>query len=228
TGALPVPLRVVTSMVLTGIPAPEGTSVPEAPTPDVEAPVGASECWTAEQRLDTRTPQWSEPPAMVIDPAKQYAATMETNLGDFTIALLPNDAPVTVNNFVCLARAGYYDNTPFHRIIERFVIQGGDPTGTGRGGPGYDFADEPVTRDYELGTVAMANAGPDTNGRQFFIVVGDAGTQLPPNYTIFGQVTDGMDVVDRIASVPTRNSDTGEKSEPIEPVTLETVTIQES
>lgn len=224
SGALAVPLHVVTSLVLTDIPA----TFPDVPTPTADEPVTASECWTAEQRLDTATPQWSEPPAMVISTDKQYTATMETNLGTFTLALFPEDAPVTVNNFVCLARAGFYDNTPFHRIIDGFVIQGGDPTGTGTGGPGYEFADEPVSRSYELGTLAMANAGPDTNGSQFFIVVGENGTQLPPNYTIFGQVIDGMDVVNRIAKVPTQASDTGEPSSPIEPVTLLHVTIDET
>ncbi len=153
---------------------------------------------------------------------------METSLGAFTLTLFPADTPVTVNSFVCLARAGYYDETPFHRIIDGFVIQGGDPTGTGTGGPGYQYEDETVTRDYELGTLAMANAGPDTNGSQFFIVVGEDGTQLPKTYTIYGRVTAGMDVVDRIAKVPTETSAFGEKSMPIEPVTLLKVTIDET
>jgi cyclophilin family peptidyl-prolyl cis-trans isomerase len=229
SGALAVPLRVVASMVLSSLPAAEpSTLVAGGPTPPIDQVIPASDCWTPEQRLDTRTPQWSGPPAMVIDPAKRYTATVETSLGDFTLTFFPEHAPVTVNNFVCLARAGYYDGTIFHRILDGFVIQGGDPTGTGRGDPGYRFADEPVTRDYELGTLAMANAGPDTNGSQFFIVVGDAGMQLPKNYTIFGHVSAGMDVVDRIAKVPTRAGAFGEKSVPIEPVTIAHVTIQET
>jgi cyclophilin family peptidyl-prolyl cis-trans isomerase len=229
SGSLAVPLRVVTTMELTGIPAPLPPSpTAEVPTPALDTPIAAAACWTEDQRLDTARPQWSNPPAMVIDPARQYLATMETNLGSFTLELFPEDAPVAVNNFVCLARTGYYDGMPFHRIIDGFVIQGGDPTGTGTGGPGYAFADEPIARNYEMGTLAMANAGPDTNGSQFFIVVGEDGTQLPKNYTIFGQVTAGMEVVDRIAKVPTEVSERGEKSVPVEPVTLVKVTIDEA
>ncbi|HEY7036279.1 MAG TPA: peptidylprolyl isomerase, partial [Thermomicrobiales bacterium] len=227
SGPLAVPLRVVSSMVLNSVP-PAATPAARLSTPIANGPLVASDCWTADQRRDTPRLQWSAPPAMVIDPAKTYTARVETSLGDFTITFFPQEAPVTVNNFVCLARAGYYDDTTFHRIVAGFVIQGGDPTGTGAGGPGYEFADEPVTRSYELGTVAMANAGPDTNGSQFFVVVGDSGTQLPPQDTIFGQVTKGMDVVDRIAAVPTRAGGSGEKSTPIEPVTIEKITIDET
>ena len=148
--------------------------------------------------------QYTEQPAMRIDPAKDYSGSLETNKGTIKVELFPDDAPLTVNNFVCLAEDGYFNNTPFHRIVKGFVIQGGDPTGTGSGGPGYKFADEPVTRDYERGTLAMANAGPNTNGSQFFIVLDDLRGKLPKNYTIFGRVTDGMDVVDAIANTPTR------------------------
>jgi cyclophilin family peptidyl-prolyl cis-trans isomerase len=135
---------------------------------------------------------------------------------------------VTVNNFVCLAEDGYYNNTPFHRIVSGFVIQGGDPTGTGSGGPGYQFNDEPVSKDYEKGILAMANAGPNTNGSQFFIVLDDLRGRLPKNYTIFGRVTSGQDVVDAIARTPTAVGRSGEKSTPTEPVTLEDVSISES
>ena len=172
--------------------------------------------------------QYSQAPAMAIDPAKRYAATLETNKGTIEAELYPQDAPVTVNNFVCLARDGYFDGTPFHRIVKGFVIQGGDPTGTGTGGPGYRFADEPIARDYEKGTLAMANAGPNTNGSQFFIVLENLQGQLPKNYTIFGKVTSGQDAVDAIAAVPTRRGPSGEASQPTEAVTLEKVTIQES
>jgi cyclophilin family peptidyl-prolyl cis-trans isomerase len=229
SGALAVPLRVAEILILTGIPAPPpGTPDIDATTPSADAPTTASGCWADEQRLGSGSGQWTSPPAMVIDTAKHYTTTMETNLGTFTLRLFAEDAPITVNSFVCLARAGYYDGTPFHRIIDGFVIQGGDPTGTGTGGPGYEIADEPISRDYELGTLAMANAGPDTNGSQFFIVVGVDGTLLPKHYTIFGQVTEGMDVVDRIANVPTKESEFGEMSVPVEPVTLLKVTITES
>src|SRR4051812_3393652 len=188
-------------------------------------------CWTDEQRLegvDGMPKQYSAPPAMKVDPAKTYTATLKTNKGTITAELYPQDAPVTVNNFVCLANDGYYNNTPFHRIVSGFVIQGGDPTGTGSGGPGYQFNDEPVSKDYEKGILAMANAGPNTNGSQFFIVLDDLRGRLPKNYTIFGRVTAGQDVVDAIANTPTAVGRSGEKSTPTEPVTLESVDITES
>jgi cyclophilin family peptidyl-prolyl cis-trans isomerase len=172
--------------------------------------------------------QYTQQPAMRIYPEKSYTGVLQTNKGTIEVELFPEDAPVTVNNFVCLAEDGYYDNTPFHRIVKGFVIQGGDPTGTGSGGPGYKFADEPIARDYERGMLAMANAGPDTNGSQFFVVLEDLRGKLPKNYTIFGQVTDGIDVVEAIANTPTRTGRSGENSSPTEPVTLEKVTISES
>lgn len=172
--------------------------------------------------------QWSKPFDLTIDPSKRYTATLQTNKGTIEVELYPEDAPQAVNNFVNLARAGYYDGTPFHRIVRGFVIQGGDPTGTGMGGPGYQFADEPVKKDYQKGTLAMANAGPDTNGSQFFICLEDLSGRLPKNYTIFGKVTSGMEVVDAIGATPTRMSRSGEPSQPTEPITLESVTIHES
>jgi len=168
--------------------------------------------------------QWSQPPAMTIDPARRYSATLETTKGSITVDLLADVAPNTVNNFVFLAREGYYDGVPFHRIIKGFMIQTGDPTGTGRGGPGYRFNDEPVTRDYVPGTVAMANAGPNTNGSQFFIM--HQRTALPKSYTIFGQVSSGQEVVDAIATAPTRSG--GEGSTPTEDIRIQSVTINES
>ena len=171
--------------------------------------------------------QWSSPPEMQIDPSKHYTAVISTTMGDITVDLLTDDAPKTVNNFVFLARQNFYDNVKFHRIISGFMIQTGDPEGTGRGGPGYRFPDEPVKRRYTKGIVAMANAGPNTNGSQFFIVHGqDAG--LPPDYTIFGQVSNGIDVVDKIASVPVGRSPSGENSVPQEDVRITHVTVQES
>jgi cyclophilin family peptidyl-prolyl cis-trans isomerase len=196
----------------------------------------ASECWTEAQRDQqaegdeamAQPMQWKEAPVMTIDPAKTYTATLETSAGNVEVEFFPQDAPQAVNNFVCLGKAGYFDGTPFHRIIKGFVIQGGDPTGTGRGGPGYRFNDEPITKDYVKGSLAMANAGPNTNGSQFFIVVDDLRGKLPKNYTIFGQVTGGMDVVDTLANTQVTTSDSGEKSKPVQPVTLEKVTIHES
>ena len=138
----------------------------------------------------------SGPPPMTIDTAKTYTADVESDLGTFTITFDAAAAPVTVNNFVTLARSGYFDGVVFHRVIPGFVVQGGDPTGTGTGGPGYRFADElPPAGSYKVGSVAMANAGPDTNGSQFFIIVGPDGASLPPKYSLFGRVTVGMDVV---------------------------------
>ena len=142
--------------------------------------------------------QYSSPPPMQIDPSKTYSATIETTDGTMKADLFASEAPMTVNNFVFLAQQGFYDGAPFHRIIKNFMVQTGDPVRRdGTGGPGYRFQDEPVKRAYERGTLAMANAGPNTNGSQFFIVQGD-NVNLPPNYTIFGKVTDGLDTLDKI------------------------------
>jgi len=134
----------------------------------------------------------------VIDPAKRYTATITTDRGDIVIALDPARAPKSVNNFVFLARDGFYDGLTFHRIVDDFVIQGGCPEGTGRGGPGYRFDDEPVQGEYEPGAVAMANSGPNTNGSQFFICTVDDRHKLTKSYNLFGQVVKGMDVVSAI------------------------------
>jgi peptidylprolyl isomerase len=185
-------------------------------------------CWDDPPSMDSGIPQWSEAPDMVIDPSLTYRATIETNHGTIVVELLAREAPVTVNNFICLAQAGYYDATIFHRVIDGFMIQGGDPTGTGRGGPGYEFDDELPTGDapYTRGTVAMANAGPDTNGSQFFIAQEDQPASFPPDYAIFGQVTKGMDVVDTIASVPVEESPGGEMSSPVSPVWIAAITVR--
>jgi len=171
--------------------------------------------------------QYSAPPAMTIDPKKSYTATLHTTLGDMQAELFVDEAPKTVNNFVFLARDGYYNNVKFHRIIKGFMAQTGDPTGTGAGTPGYRFDDEPVTRDYKRGTLAMANAGKNTNGSQFFIVHADY--PLPKNYTIFGQVTDkaGLETLDKIAGVPVRSSPTGEPSVPTQEVSITGIDITE-
>lgn len=176
----------------------------------------------------TNRKQYAKPFTQTVDLAKSYTATLETNKGSFDVEFYPGDAPIAVNNFVSLARDGYYDGTPFHRIVSGFVIQGGDPTGTGSGGPGYNFVDEPVTKDYERGTLAMANAGPNTNGSQFFVVLNELKGQLPKNYTIFGKVTSGMDAVDAIAATPVKRGRGGENSTPTEDVTLQTVTVEET
>lgn len=143
--------------------------------------------------------EWKTPPAMEIDPKKKYHATMETDRGNIEIDLYPQYAPKTVNNFVFLARQGFYDGVTFHRVIANFMIQGGDPTGTGRGGPGYRFEDEFAGNPlkHETGVLSMANAGPGTNGSQFFITHAPQ-PHLNGKHTVFGQVTQGQDVVNAI------------------------------
>jgi len=162
---------------------------------------------------------------MQIDKNKKYTATIDTSQGTMKADLFAADAPLTVNNFVFLARQGYYDGVTFHRVINNFMVQTGDPTGTGTGGPGYRFNDEPVTRNYDRGTLAMANAGPNTNGSQFFIVHKDY--PLPKNYTIFGKVTDGLDTLDKIATTPTGPGQGGNDT-PKSPISINSITIEES
>jgi len=175
--------------------------------------------------VDGSSPQqrtFDQEPPMVIDTAKRYTATMVTSHGTMVIALDPLAAPKTVNSFVFLARYHYYDGVIFHRIIPGFVLQGGDPTGTGTGGPGYKFADElPAPGRYQIGSLAMANAGPNTNGSQFFVISGPDGVRLPPQYALFGAVVSGGDVVTAIDALGTRSG------KPTEKVTIESVTIAE-
>jgi cyclophilin family peptidyl-prolyl cis-trans isomerase len=176
--------------------------------------------------------QWQSPPPMQIDPNKQYYATLKTSMGDIRIELWAKDAPKTVNNFVFLARQGFYDGVIFHRVIQPFMIQTGDPTGSGSGGPGYEFPDElPVKHSYDPGIVAMANHGPNTNGSQFFICSGPQckGLDKVPNYTQFGKVVAGMDVVAKIAGVEVEPNPAkpDEKSRPKNPPVIQTVTIEE-
>src|SRR5580700_8438101 len=155
--------------------------------------------------VDGSSPQqrkFDEAPPMFIDPAKRYTATMVTSHGTMVIELDPLAAPKTVNSFVFLARYHYYDGIVFHRIIPGFVLQGGDPTGSGSGGPGYRFADElPAAGRYTVGSLAMANSGPNTNGSQFFVISGADGVRLPPLYALFGQVVSGLDVIETIDGV---------------------------
>ena len=169
--------------------------------------------------------QWSSPPPMSIDQSKEYKATIKTSFGDIVVQLFPKDAPIAVNNFVFLARHGFCDGVKFHRVVKGFVIQGGDQTGTGGGGPGYKFADEKVTRDYVAGTLAMANAGPNTNGSQFFITLADL--NLPKSYTIFGIVTSGFNIVEKIGDVPVTRAPGGEMSLPTVDVLINSITIEE-
>jgi len=180
--------------------------------PDIPAPDGSS----------PRQTKFDGPPPLIIDLERKYTAVMDTSMGSMTIELDALNAPTTVNNFVFLARWHYYDGIVFHRIIQGFVCQGGDPEGTGRGGPGYKFRDEEVRKPYELGSVAMANAGPNTNGSQFFLISGPSGVNLPPQYNHFGKIVEGLDVLDRMEKVPTGSGD-----RPKDDVVINSVTISE-
>ncbi len=183
--------------------------VPECPAIDGSSP---------------RTTRFDEAPPMCIDPAKRYTATMKTSKGEMVIALDPISAPLTVNNFVFLARYRYYDGLIFHRVIKGFMCQGGCPDGNGRGGPGYRFADElPKPGRYEIGSLAMANAGPDTNGSQFFLISGPSGAGLPPQYSLFGKVIKGLEIVESI-----QNAATGPGDRPVDDVVIDAVRITEA
>jgi len=160
--------------------------------------------------------KYTTSPIMSIDKNKSYGVILKTSEGDITLELNAKNTPITVNNFIFLAKEGFYDGVIFHRIIKDFMIQGGDPTGTGMGGPGYSFADESFTGEYTRGTIAMANAGPNTNGSQFFIMHKDV--PLPKDYVIFGKVIQGMEVVDRIANLPVKAE--GEGSTPVKPAII--------
>ncbi len=167
----------------------------------------------------------SLPSSMEHDIVKEYIATLHTDTGDIEIALNKQETPNTVKNFIDLAEKGFYNGTSFHRVIKGFMIQGGDPNGDGTGGPGYRFDDEPFMGEYTRGAVAMANAGPNTNGSQFFIMHADY--PLPKNYTIFGRVIAGLETVDAIAEASVMNSLSGELSQPVVPIILTSVEIKE-
>ncbi len=171
------------------------------------------------------SPTIIESQKMEIDQTKKYTAVLNTSIGKITIELNTDKTPITVNNFVSLSKKNFYNNTIFHRVINGFMIQGGDPKGDGTGGPGYQFDDEPFEGEYTRGVVAMANAGPNTNGSQFFIVHKD--NPLPKNYVIFGRVTDGIEVVDKIATASVQASPMGEMSKPVDPVKIQSIQILE-
>jgi len=195
---------------------------------------GGSQTGGAQSDVGQREPkQWDEPPAMAIDPEKRYTATMETSLGTMTFELFASEVPQTVNNFVFLAREGFYDGVVFHRIIKDFMIQGGDPTGTGTGGPGYNIPDEyPVQRPYKRGTLAMARTSqPNSAGSQFFICTGleCGGLGRQPVYVIFGQLLEGDDVLTQLENVEVKqgNSFDPVPSTPVDPPVITRVTITE-
>lgn len=177
------------------------------------------------ENMEKPAKQWNTPPTMSIDKAKTYTANLRTSKGDIVVELNAKETPITVNNFVFLTKNGFYTNTTFHRVIRGFMIQGGDPLGNGAGGPGYSFNDEKFSGEYDRGVLAMANAGPNTNGSQFFIM--HESRPLPKDYVIFGRVTKGLEVVDAIANTDVEPSDSGEPSKPVTPITVSSVTITE-
>jgi len=204
----------------------ESTTTTAASGPAGDPAIGTTECPPADGTAE-RTTTFESGPLACIDPAKAYTAVVETSKGEFTIELFADRAPKAVNNFVFLARNHFYEGVLFHRIIPGFVVQGGDANGDppGTGDPGYSFADELPTEGppfYEIGSLAMANSGPDTNGSQFFVVTGDNGASLPASYTLFGKVTEGMDVV---AAIEATGSEEGT---PSEETTITSVTITEA
>ena len=196
-----------------------------ATAPPTEAPAATPECPPAASTEEV-TQQFAAPPPFCLDPDVAYSALVETSSGDLTIELDQTAAPQAVNNFVFLARNNYFDDTICHRVIRDFVVQCGDPTGTGTGGPGYRFADElPAEGAYQLGSIAMANSGPDTNGSQFFIISGPNGAALPPLYSLFGQVPESdLGVVEAMNELGSEDS----SGVPTEEIRILDVTITES
>lgn len=168
---------------------------------------------------------FAEAPAMTIDPTKNYSASIETSCGTILVDLDAKNAPLTVNNFVFLARGQYYDGLTFHRIGQGFMVQGGDPSGDGTGGPGYQFADELPTDGYQIGSLAMANSGANTNGSQFFIVTGDSGASLPPSYSKFGLVKEGIDVAHKLEAFGPAD---GSAATPVQTMYIHKITITEN
>ena len=196
-----IALAILAVLALTACNGDSEEAAPSAPPP---APTVVAEP-TAQPDSMGENMEYDGPPAMMLDESKTYKAVITTTHGVINVDLFTTEVPNTVNNFVFLAREGFYDNVIFHRVIPGFMIQGGDPTGTGTGGPGYRFNDEPVKRQYLRGTLAMANSGANTNGSQFFIMHQEYA--LPPQYTIFGFATSGVEVVDSIATLPRNSSD---------------------
>jgi peptidylprolyl isomerase len=183
---------------------------------------------SSDDDVAARDGKYDAPPTEKHDPSTQYVVEMETNKGTFDITVDPKAAPIAAANFVFLVKDGFYDGVPFHRVIKDFMIQGGDPSGTGLGGPGYELKDDPVKGEYTRGTVAMANAGPNTGGSQFFIVHGtNVDDTLPTDYIIFGSVDEaGMKVVDKIADVEVEPSQSGEPSQPVDEVKIIKATLK--
>ena len=206
------------------------TTVDTAATAPVEgrAITGETPC-PAVDGSEARASTFENAPSNCLDASKTYTAVVTTNKGEFSIVLDQTKAPLAANNFVTLARYKYFDNTQCHRAILDFVVQCGDPTATGSGGPGYSFADElPQAGEYKLGSIAMANSGPNTNGSQFFIITGDQGVTLPPSYTLFGQVTNGLDTTVPALNAASNPDPAANGVPPLETLTIVSVVITES
>jgi peptidyl-prolyl cis-trans isomerase B (cyclophilin B) len=204
--------------------APDSTDAPETSTTVSESISGATPCPPAEGASE-RVGQFEQAPPNCLEEGVTYLADVVTNLGSFTIELDTDKAPATANNFVVLARYRYFDGTECHRAIPDFVVQCGDPTATGSGGPGYRFDDElPQADEYEIGSIAMANSGPDTNGSQFFVITGPNGAALPPNYSLFGKVVDGLDTT--VAAMDALGNPESNGVPPLGLIAIESVTIR--
>lgn len=208
--------------------APTTTLTP-LPSTIVGATLTADTPCPAADGSSPRTISFAKAPPTCIDSAKAYTAVVTTNKGAYTIDLSAGSAPITVNNFVVLARYHYFDNTICHRAIPGFAVQCGDPTGTGQGGPGYEFADElPATGAYKIGSIAMANSGANTNGSQFFIITGANGVALPNSYSLFGQVTDGLDTTVKALDAIGNPDQASNGVPPLEQIIVQSVTITEA
>ena len=221
-GALALAIAVAACSSSGGASTPAAQSVPPA---SAAAPESVAPGSPASPRSSAATSPAAEGDCPTAPPeplagGETREVTIETDQGDIVIEVEADLGPLAAGNFVALAECGFYDGVVFHRILPGFVIQGGDPTGTGSGGPGYEFPNDPVSVPYERGIVAMANAGRDTNGSQFFVVLGDAG--LPPDYSVFGRVTSGMEIADEIAAGPSTG---GQSGQALEPVTMNRVTV---
>jgi cyclophilin family peptidyl-prolyl cis-trans isomerase len=206
------------------------TTVDSTATAPVEgrAITGETPC-PAVDGSEARAATFENAPSNCLDASKTYTAVVTTNKGEFSIVLDQNKAPLAANSFVTLARYKYFDNTQCHRAILDFVVQCGDPTATGSGGPGYSFADElPQAGEYKLGSIAMANSGPNTNGSQFYIITGDQGITLPPSYTLFGQVTSGLDTTVPALNAASNPDPAANGVPPLETITIVSVVITES
>lgn len=220
--------RMLTLVILFATLAPAAVVTPSSAL--AQAGLDGSACWPegALTGVSGGTMTWSQPPATIIDPAQSYQASLDTTAGNILIQLDAANAPLATNNFICLALAGYYTGTDFHRIFAGYLIQGGDPTATGLGNPGYSIPSDPTLGPYPIGSVSMANAMPNQNGSQFFIAATDLTGVIPADYPVFGQVLGGMDVVQAISQGAVQAQDDGEQSRPVDPTVLLGVTIESS